>query len=182
MFNSNEIQTKDKQLLVTVLSVHNGIKHSNNFCLLTHFTNYRRIIHTYTYEHGLSSEVLLVSATRLDTMLQNRHNSDKPKHFPMYFKKWKDSEEMRTTCGQKKKLNSFDLWSLICIVKSKNRKTTVEIGDTFDSKSKSIFTCAMWKELKKFGLGQNRCAALQNLLISKNNWLQFSSEHKDCNE
>ena len=67
----------------------------------------------------------------------------------------------------KKILIDRDRWSHKCLVKSDHRKTTAELSATFNSASKSISTCKMWKELK--GLGLNSCVTLRKPLVSEAN-------------
>ena len=66
------------------------------------------------------------------------------------------------------------------VVRSNQRKTTVELRAMFNTESKSISTRTMQRELK--GLGLNSCVVIRKPPISQADWkkrLQFAREHKD---
>ena len=80
---------------------------------------------------------------------------------------------MGIECGWKKILTDHDQRSLKRLMRSNSRKTTVELRAMFNSKSKSISTRTMRRELK--GLGPNSCIALRKPLISEANHKRLDS-------
>ena len=91
-------------------------------------------------------------------------------------KNWRDSGKplsSRKKCGRKNILIERDRRSLKCLVKTNRRKTTAELRAMFNSESKSISTCTVWKELK--GLWLSRCVALRKPLITDANQKKMAS-------
>lgn len=85
-------------------------------------------------------------------------------------KNWKDSGDPSTSrkkCGRKKIPNDRDRRSLKRLVRSNQRKTTVELRAKFRSGRKSVSTRTMRRELT--GLRLNSCAALRKPLVSEAN-------------